>query len=402
MIRAGKIVLALSISLIVMGADRAFAQMEGPGGLVYGQPASEPPAYVADDCEESWVDMGAVQQRLANPVETWTFRTEYLNWSLSDPGDTLLGANILGNGNPRIPFTATDPGGTTIGTAIVPSTSPLQLRSNNGLKLIAGADFTMGGRLEVNAFLLEKATSGFTLFGGINAQKNQQYDLIATSTNINNGLNNNLLFYNDKFSACYESRFWGAGTEYLFDVDREGIFWFQPAIGVRYFSLDERLTQVGLFTDQTFSPSTTLTSTIDSKSYNNIVGPQVGFRAELKGKWFSLGIDPRFGVAANLQKARVSSDNFRSEQDPLVVSTSRYVGTTLFYDVGTWAQLNLNPNFSLRAGYNVTWFNKVNRPENNIIYNDNGPFPTPPDIRATMSRHTIGIEGLTLGAEFKW
>lgn len=402
MIRAGKLVLALSMTLIALSADRAFAQTEGPGGIIYGQPTAQCPAYVADPNEQSWVDVPAVETRFANPVEAWSLRTEYLMWTIADPGDTLLGSRILGNDNPRIPFIVTDNFNNELGRAIVPSTMPLQLRDNNGLRLTLGADFTMGGRLEVSGFLLEQGNSAYTLFGALKAQKNQQYDFIATSTDVNGQLGNNLLFYNDTFSAYYESRYWGAGTDYLFDVDREGVFWFQPAIGARYFSLDERLTQIGVFTDTTINPAPSLTSTIISKSYNNIAGPQIGFRAELKSKWFDLGIDPRFGVAANMQRAQVTTDKFRAEQDPVTNSTDHTVGATLFYDVGTWAQLNVSPNVSLRAGYNVTWFNRVNRPENNIVYNDNGAFPTPPGIRAALTQHTMGVQGLTLGAEFKW
>lgn len=409
MIRAGGFALALVFGMCCLAHGQGFS--EGPGGIIYGDPgAQQPPgyqqpAYIADPNEPSEVPYAEAEAALLTRgpaiFNGGYFRTEYLNWTFQEHGDTLLGAPIVGNPNPRQPFVVSDPVGTPLGIAIVPSTQPFKLRHNNGLRLTGGAELLSGGTIEASAFLLDKAQSSFTLFGEQQANPGQPYNLIGTSTFVNGALGNNIEFYNVFFRAEQESRFWGGNLDYIFDNDRSGVFTLRPLVGARYISLNERLTQTGVFRDNTFAVPVDTQSTIESTSWNNIVGPQVGFHTAIQTKYLQFGVTPKFGVGANSQKARVYTSRLRSIQDPDVTTNDYYTGVTPFFELGAYGQANIRPNLSLRVGYNFLWMGRVNRPEDNILYNDNGP-QNIPDVVVSPTRHSLHIGGLTVGGEYRW
>lgn len=323
------------------------------------------------------------------------FRAEYLHWDTQSPGNVLLGAPILGNSDPSVPFIVLDAGGAPLGSAIVPSTRPFQLDGNNGFRGTLGADFINGGTMELGAFVLNPTTSSFT-YGNLIPQN----QLVGTSTLVDGLLSNNIEFYNDTYQATYRSQLWGAEGNFLFDFDRTGLIEFRPLLGFRYISLDEKLHQRGVFTDQILTLSTV--TDIVSTTYNNLYGPQAGFRTEVVTKYFALGVEPKFGVAANSMIARVRTNHFRSISDPDVITQQSFTGVSPFFEVGAYARINITKSIALRAGYNLMWLARITRPEDNIYYNDNGPLPTLPDVVVSATRHDIIIQGLTVGGEFRF
>ena len=412
MIRASKFALALFIALSWLEAS-AFAQVEGPGGIIYGPDQCDPAAYIAGPNEPSVVDPLLIEQATGRQrwIDEWDLRVEYLQWTFKDSSDTLLGSPVAGVENPRLPQVVVDPfGGAQLGIAIVPDTHLIKLRHNNGFRVTLGAELLYGGRFEVNAFLLEKAEGSFKLFGSPVGDPNQEFDFIATSTFVNDQLAESYFTYNHTFEAVYLSRLWGAGADFFFDVDRQGLMHFMPSIGVRYISLGESLTQTGIFRDTVFGnpPSGTTFSDevtiIDSKVWNNIAGPQVGFRYQIVHDWFTLGVDPRVGVGVNSYKARVVADNFQGGGDPRLETVDYSTHVALFTDVHAYGKLHINRNLTFQVGYNFLWLTGVSRPADNVYYNviDDGTGNVRTDVRVRQSRHTFDAEGITVGAELHW
>ncbi len=284
-------------------SKHALVQPEVGGPIYYdGSPMSE-------DCPPWWD--GAEDYRADDGVTPLVYafyaRAEYLNWSLSDPGNTLLGAPILGNPDPTKPFTVVDQGNNVIGVATVPTTENMHLRDNSGGRIVLGTEFNYGGTLEVSGFVTEK-TRSFTSPVGLGEQV--QYDRVAipntnpvqflpvfaprvigTSTMVNGQIANNVELYNQSYTATYFSQLWGADANYYFDTDRDGLLQFQPSVGFKYVGLREKLLQRGTFRDATFNPAIDTNSEIDSLTRNNLFGPSAGFKTELVGKYLVFGFD---------------------------------------------------------------------------------------------------------------
>jgi len=367
----------------------------GPPPMQYNAP---PPASYGEYCPPDWAQQyqqGSSRLGRRKVYEGGYVRLEYLNWNIGNPGDTLLGAPVLNNQDPRVPFVATDPFGGVLGLAIVPDASPFQLESNNGFRGTIGAEFVTGGTMELGAFVLAPTTSGFT-YGNLLSQNL----LVGTSTFVGGKLANNIEFYNDYYQATYHSQLWGAEGNFLFDFDRSGLIEFRPLAGFRYVSLNEKLHQRGNFKDLILLFDTT--TDIESTTYNNLYGPQIGFRTEIVTQYFTLGVEPKFAVTANTQIASVRTRNFRSVSDGEVSTSQHLTSVSPIFEVGAYGTIRLTKYASLRVGYNLMYLLNVTRPEDNIYYNDNGPLPIKPDVVVSATHHDLAIQGLTVGAEFRW
>jgi hypothetical protein len=164
--------------------------------------------------------------------------------------------------------------------------------------------------------------------------------------------------------------------------------------------LQEALNQEGVFTDVILSQD--LVSQIDSSTTNDMYGGMAGLRAEMTWKRLTFGVQPRFGLAGNTATATVRTNNFRSLADGEQITSARETLVAPVFDLGVYARFGITKNFSVNVGYNFLWLGQITRPEDNIFYNDNGPFPTPPDIHVDMQKHSISIEGISAGGEFRF
>ena len=349
-----------------------------------------------------------------NWIDGVYFRGEYLNWTVSNPGDVLLGAPVLGNPDPRKPFVALDAGNNPLGVVQVPSTRDMTLHDLNGGRITLGAEFTYAGAMEVSGFMLERTTSTIQPVGlGINTPAETPQGILSlprlsgTSTLVNGAIANNVETYNTFYQATYESQIWGVDASYYIDHDRDGFFQFQPSVGFRYIGLREKLLQRGTFRDITFADPIDTNTEIDSTTSNNLFGPQGGFRSELVTKYVVIGFENKIAFTANNMQAGVRSFHFRSNVDPEVITNEDKVGFSPMVDLGVYSRVNLTQNFSLRLGYNLMWIGRVTRPEDNVIYNDNGPYVPPfsfnlPDVVTNLTRHDIKVYGFNIGGEYRF
>lgn len=330
-------------------------------------------------------------------IEQSYMRLEYLNWTISRPGDIAMGAPVANVPDVTVPQNLFDQNGAFLGTAQVASTSQMTFNKINGFRGTIGVDLVTGGSLEATGFIMKNATSAVTYDRLFNTQT-----YIATSTLVDNLVWNqaNLQLYNTSFRANASSAIWGAEFNYLIEGERQGLFQFRPLFGARYLSVREKLNQEGIYTDTTlYSPP--LVTDIDSATINNFFGGQAGFRLEAVTKYVTLGAEPKFAVMGNAGSASVSSFHFRSILDPLVTSQQNFGVASALIEAGTYARIHPTPNMTFSIGYNFMFLTRVSRPATNIVYNDNGPL-VPPDIHVQRTFSDITIQGLTLGAEFRY
>lgn len=343
------------------------------------------------------------------------FRAEYLDWNIEAPGDVLLGSQVAGVGDPRDLFPVTDGFGNILGAATVPSTRNLELDGNNGFRGTIGLELYRGGAIEFGGFVLQKAYSAdgdLGLFNsviaffptpGINNPNPAPVTLprlIATSTLVNGQVGSNLETYNKSYQAVYTSQVASAEASAVFDYFDGNFITIKGVAGFRYIRLVESLEQAGTFTDTILNQD--LVSEIDSYTTNNIYGGMVGFRSEMNVSRLTIGVQPRFGLAGNTVNAVVRTNNFRSLADGEHITSEGKTLLSPVFDLGVYARFAVTKHFSLNVGYNLLWLGAITRPEDNIYYNSNGSFPTPPDIHVNLQKHTLRIDGVSAGGEFRF
>ncbi len=234
------------------------------------------------------------------------------------------------------------------------------------------------------------------------------------------------LIYNLSYKASYHSQLWGTEAKLVLDVgpDHDGMT-LKPIVGFRYLNFDEQFRQAGvtnfasnivrggstLFagTDPLFLPpgqSVTLfsaprSSIIDSQTQNHLFGLQLGTRLQYEYKRLTLGVDPRVSLGVNAYEAQVTTTNLRTLADGRRRTSKDDLTFAPVFDMSMYGKFDVTPYFSLHAGYNFTYLFRVTRPIDNIVYNDNGP-AAPPGVVVHPKFGTVGIQGLTVGGEFRF
>jgi len=329
--------------------------------------------------------------------KTW-FRLEYLQWEVDEPGDQLLGAPVLGVSDPREPFDVFA-NGILVGQARVASTDDMSFDDINGIRGTFGIPL-VGSTMETSFWGLAQDSS---VVGAPELPSPTPPDLgefVGTSTTVNGVVGDNLFLYDESYDAYYSTQSWGAEVNFVTDPARygEGLV-LMPILGLRYFSLEERLNQTGVF--NSFGTIPDITSGIRSTTNNHLYGPQVGMRMQLVHRWFSISVEPKVMLGMNSYSAQVKTISLRSAADPTVFTKETGSEFTAIADLGINAKVRVNEFLSLFVGYNVMWAGRVSRPHGNIRYNDNGAFPNLADVVLDTNSTDMVIQGISIGGEFK-
>lgn len=329
-------------------------------------------------------------------IDEWYFRGEYINFRFQGPESVSLGAPVLGITDPSLPFPVTDPTGTIVlGQGRVPTLDSIQLNSVSGFRGTIGTELTAGGAFEVSAFITQKQTGSFVepnLAGGGN--------LIVTSTLLNDQIGNNLEIYNRAFRADYSTQMWGAEANYFGEFDNIGLFQLKPLVGARYLRFSEELNQRGTFNA---GPGLRdINTAIDSTSYNNLAGPQVGLRGEIVSDFVVLSADTKFGALVNSGKNSIFVENFRSNFDPAISNEDHFTNWCPTVDVGVSGRFNITQNWNIRIGYQFLFLTNVVRPGQSIVYNITAPEPEPVAFRSQATYSNFYAHGFSFGTEFRW
>ena len=359
----------------------------GPDGIITKRVAEE----------DHWDENGPIERMLISMARNTWVRVEYLHWTIDEPGFEFLGAPL--NVQDPQQFVVFDPANfpQQLGTARVPTLDEIGLNDNNGIRLVYGMPLTIG-ELEFSGFILEQAGDSYRA-PELPSPGAPSATLIATPVLTNGGLLNQVFLYDTDYRVDYTSEFSGAHADVVFDgfgMPGEGLH-LRPTLGLRYLNLRERMTQVGV--SSAFGTVSPLVSTIDSEANNHLYGTMLGARLELVHRWFTVGIEPKFGLNLNSYRASVATDNLRQLADPYVETEE---DGTIFSMVGqlrAYLRVNLSKNFSVFGGYDWFYLSDVTRPYDNIYYNDNGLNQLPGIVVDTKHRDMM-IHGLMIGGEY--
>jgi len=364
------------------------------------------------DDDEGELEPTPFENLIRRSLHRMWFRTEYLNWSFSNPGDRLLGDKTLLTGNPTNRFVVTNPGpGPVTATARVMDLGPIDLGDNNGIRGTFGIPFRTAV-LEISGFAFDQADDTLVgkdirraiadtqLPGG-----GQSARFIGTTFTLNG--KRSLVpprLYDESFSARFTSSLWGVGGNIVFNTDSnpgEGLR-IRPMLGFRYIALKERLTQIGVYNaGRTIADQT---SVIDSQTHNRIYGPTLGVRLELEHRWFTIGASPSVMLAANSMETTVLSDRFLGPNDPQFRTEIDRTIFTPAFQIGVYGRAHVTENFSIHIGWDFLWMTRIVRPHDSINYNVNavGGVPTSSAISARKALGDFQAHGLSVGGELRF
>jgi hypothetical protein len=349
------------------------------------------------------------------------FRTEYLLWSVGDPGHTLLSESLPTDPtfpptptDPRIPFNVVDPVTGTAGTAVAPTLDAVKITNNNGFRGTFGMPFGPGA-FEAGAFVLANSTAGFDGSSFITPGDPVGPPIVAPTfigqPVLQEGVPviGSVLLYQNSYEAVLKTGVWGSEANYIFAPPNAGsgdFITFSPMFGVRYLNFRETLRQHGSYqfvTDPTTLPPTTIDvdRRIDASAINNSYGPQIGLRAELNAARLTIGVEPKIMLGLNTYKVALATENILSPTEPAL--SLRDSDTTFgpLADLKVYSRFALRENFHFFASYNFLWAGMLTRPHSNIVYNTSvitGAGAFQQNVHYTDAI----LQGLSVGAELRY
>jgi len=322
-------------------------------------------------------------------------RAEYMNAQISGAGGAILGQNSLLNARPELPYDL-DNGG--IGRTM--DLSAVEFKGLNGVRLTYGVPLTFG-QFEISGFVLQQdsETASATELPGINSGR-----YIATPVSFNHQLTDEVRIYDESFDYRYTNETWGLQANLIYDYGQpgEGVHLFKPLVGLRWLDIREQLHQRGVYSNDGTDPA--FTTTIDSESWNHIVGINFGFRSEIVHKWFTIGAEPKISLGGNFYKFRAGSTNFVSATDPRHETSIDGFAFSPVAEISVYGKVNVSENFSLFASYSLLWASRVGRPYETIDYDVNATLGAPISSNIGAFKHftDLNIESFTIGGEFRW
>lgn len=417
------------IGLIVSGALPAVGQYYGGHQSVPGihipQSGYQAPIvdYYVGQPPELWDGEQPVERFLTEIARRSWFRVDYMHLNFEDPGSLNIGAPVL---NVPTPLTVADnlnqagvaPGNPT-GVAEIPTYGPLSPTDVPGIRGTWGLDLA-NADLEVQFFGTDKKHESFSrtnlqafrdaaiapLNEGTLARPNIAIPLLTDGVVTDAGTANFLIF-DDSFSATLENSMWGGEVTLLSDPylpGGEGAAW-QWLGGFRYLQFEEEFSLAGTFNNG--GAGAGVTTRIGGSTSNNMYGPEVGARASLNHRWFSLSATPRVAFALNDYNSQTTAGPLISAADPTTTSKNGDVDFTPIVQLGLQGEIYLTPHFSVFGGYGFLWMYRVTRPHQNIVYDSQIPVAggagTPvPVITHKTDFEPLYTKGLSFGFVFRY
>ena len=335
---------------------------------------------------------------LHNTFDRSWIRLEYLNWSIDNPGNQLLGVQFnpaTGVADVRDPFPVFDANAQFLGLAHVNDLSSVSFDDNHGIRGTFGKETTWG-EFQANVWGIDSRGGAFT------DQTIPQIGVFAaTSTNTMGAAGNNVFLWDESFTADYTTDLWGGEIKFLLDRGSwpEG-FSLRPLVGFQLFQFDDQLTQVGDF--NAGGTQITRRAYIDSEIHNNIFGPTLGFHVKGEVGPITVGFEPKVALAINSIRGRVSTFQLRSFADGLDQEADTDWELSPILQANAYVRVKLNEYFSLFGSWDATYLTRISRAGSSIDYNDNASIANPnapPDIGYANTLNGMFLEGFSFGGE---
>jgi hypothetical protein len=379
--------------------NSAAGQPGCPGSSAYsGMPGCGNAEASDDFVELPWEDI------LCRVLRNVDVRLDYINWGISRPATTLIGAqpgpgvlqpffNDFGSvqKNPTDVFPILDSFGNQVGQARAYDTTGISLYENSGFQATFSVPMTYG-TIEASGFILGKANSAPNP-GGLPAGIPGQTESFAAIPVTVGGLpSQTVALFSQSFNQYFSSFVFGAEANIYFNaiVPKDYGLVFKPMVGFRYLGIDEHFDVVAT------NPGVSA-STIDSSTINNIYGPTVGCRLELLTQWFTVGADPRVTFGVNQFAANINAS------DPTVGDAHDHDIDARFAPVGAvdcYLKIPIQEHFRLYAAYNLIGTTNISRPQSQIDYNVTTSGQN--DTHLALSSAGIMIQGYSVGCEFNF
>jgi len=312
---------------------------------------------------DAWAP-GPLEEFLTAATRQMRFRLDYMLWHFDEPGRVRLGAPVSGVVDTTQPFEVFDRlTGVSRGNAFVPDLQSATLMDVNGIRGTFEIPYK-GGVFEASAWATQQTGDGQFMAiapGGTQA---------ATSLFVNGiPVSDNTIVYDVSFETDLTSELYGGDLTLIIDDPTPGHgLKFRPMLGFRYLNFQEQLRQKGVDTNGGTEPTRSVV--IDSRTSNNVYGPQFGLRVELTHPKFTLGVQPSITAGLNDYTASVRAERLFTVNDPKLLTKETHTDWSPVFDLKVYLQAHISESLSLHVGYDLMWAHRVTRPYNNIYYDE--------------------------------
>ncbi|OYW22285.1 MAG: hypothetical protein B7Z55_04780 [Planctomycetales bacterium 12-60-4] len=233
---------------------------------------------------------------------------------------------------------------------------------------------------------------------------------------------------NPAYIAAIKTSTWGAESNFFFAPRSPNQdLTFSPMFGVRYMNFREELRQSGGYellrldanTGVPVDPVEVIVNgqtvlvpvtdeyirRIDATSNNNLYGPQIGLRSELRRKWFAVGATPKVMLGLNSYRTELGTSQILGPNDPSQSLINKETTFGVVADLEVFSRIYLGEHVSIFAGYNFLWAGLLARPADQIIYNvQSATAVTPTQSAFDLKKEHSGaiIQGLSVGGQIEY
>jgi hypothetical protein len=347
---------------------------------------------------DPYMDLG-----IAETFSRSWIRTDLLLMTFQEPNTNYIGATPTvippNTYNPSALFPAVDRVGgardSQVGTLV--NLANVDNRNIPGLRVTVGIP-TQLSTLEVSGFMLAQANSnlffpttldtssfstlGFSVLPAIPLQR------VGSPTTLD------YFFFDQGMTVNSSNDIQGTDAKFVMgavtpNVEME-VF---PIIGFNYFHFGNRLSITGE------DLATSTNHMIQSKSNNQVFGPEIGLRLENRNKWFTLGFEPKFTFGINRMTGRVASSQIFSPTEAdisLVESKTRFAPTI---DLTAYSRIRFSEHCNLNLGYQFMAMAGASLSDQNIVWKSSNSVTGPALIGLQQDTHSFWMQGLNLGLE---
>jgi hypothetical protein len=337
-------------------------------------------------------------------ARSW-IRADYLLWSLKGPGRTPLGAPLSADAaiDADGTFPAIDSLGARIETrAFRPDLESAGLSRLNGIRGAFGIP-TRVGSLEAEAWNIQQATRTITHDPFVDTSLQPPVTIIPAVPLLRAGVpsDQRMILFSEDYRARLQTNLFGAeGNWVLNPISPNAPVEISPLVGLRYVRLTESLSIAGTdIPDPLNDPDTVLDHRIDSRSRNNVYGPQLGVRAVTEMGRFTFGAETKVIFGINSTRNQVATEQiFTPDEDPRleVEGENRFAP---MFDLSLYSKIQVTERFSLRVAYELLYAGGFTRAFDNIRYDSAPSITDPPRIGLDVKGRNFYAHGLTIGGE---
>ena len=389
------------------------------------------------------------------------FRSEYVLWKTSSPGNVLMSAQVatgvvsVNNPDPLsnygypgrqqlqqgVEYARTVDGVT--GIATTPGLDSISFNNMNGFRGTFGLPVQTGA-IELSAFILGKSSDAYfggntltsvyanggnqgvgtgfiqtaitanpsVVVGGIlgadgNPAVNGRIAQFITQPVLVKGVHQVMttsspgIDYDVSYQARLTTSSWGTEGNYVIDSpDPNSIIQIRPSFGIRYFNTQDRLNQSGQYNQTVNGVNGVFGRQINSGANNDLYGPQVGLRAEATNHWFLIGVEPKIMLGLNSWRSTLDTSNVFGPSDRSESLLTKGTTFSPLFDVKFYSNLSLSKYLSAYVAYNYIWAGQLNRSYNDVQYNQNSAGQS--DFKLLRNYSGMSLQGLSFGFELKY